>query len=89
MKALVQKTLVCSPLHLLSKFPMPISQFPIPSKAVAEDGDAEALNTVALRRLKVGLQVVAARAPGLGDNRKNQLEDTAVATGGAVFEEEG
>lgn len=35
-------------------------------------------------RLKVGLQVVAVKAPGFGDNRKNQLKDMAVATGGAV-----
>lgn len=35
-------------------------------------------------RLKVGLQVVAVKAPGFGDNRKNQLKDMAVATGGTV-----
>ena len=37
-----------------------------------------------LYRLKVGLQVVAVKAPGFGDNRKNQLKDMAIATGGAV-----
>ncbi|XP_039700842.1 60 kDa heat shock protein, mitochondrial [Pteropus medius] len=42
-----------------------------------------------LNRLKVGLQVVAVKAPGFGDNRKNQLKDMAIATGGAVFGEEG
>ena len=35
-------------------------------------------------RLKVGLQVVAVKAPGFGDNRKNQLKEMAIATGGAV-----
>ena len=35
-------------------------------------------------RLKVGLQVVAVKAPGFGDNRKNQLHDMAIATGGVV-----
>ena len=35
-------------------------------------------------RLKVGLQVVAVKAPGFGDNRKNQLRDMAVASGGTV-----
>lgn len=35
-------------------------------------------------RLKVGLQVVAVKAPGFGDNRKNQLQDMAIATGGTV-----
>lgn len=37
-----------------------------------------------ISRLKVGLQVVAVKAPGFGDNRKNQLRDMAVATGGTV-----
>ena len=35
-------------------------------------------------RLKVGLQVAAVKAPGFGDNRKNQLHDMAVATGAIV-----
>ena len=35
-------------------------------------------------RLKVGLQVAAVKAPGFGDNRKNQLHDMAVATGAVV-----
>ena len=39
-------------------------------------------------RLKVGLQVVAVKAPGFGDNRKNQLHDMAIATGGIVFGDE-
>ena len=39
-------------------------------------------------RLKVGLQVAAVKAPGFGDNRKNQLHDMAVATGGTVFGDE-
>lgn len=39
-------------------------------------------------RLKVGLQVAAVKAPGFGDNRKNQLQDIAIATGGVVFGDE-
>ena len=35
-------------------------------------------------RLKVGLQVAAVKAPGFGDNRKNTLQDVAIATGGIV-----
>lgn len=42
------------------------------------------LTVTVLYRLKVGLQVVAVKAPGFGDNRKNQLKDMAIATGGAV-----
>ena len=56
---------------------------------IAEDVDGEALRTLVLNRLEVGLQVVAIKAPGFGDNRKNQLKDMAIAPGGAVFGEEG
>jgi chaperonin GroEL len=41
-----------------------------------------------LSRLKIGLQVVAVKAPGFGDNRKNTLHDMANATGGLVFGDE-
>merc|ERR1711860_412174 len=36
-------------------------------------------------RLKIGLQVVAVKAPGFGDNRKNTLTDIAISTGAQVF----
>jgi len=39
-------------------------------------------------RVKIGLQVVAVKAPGFGDNRKATLQDMAIATGGIVFGDE-
>merc|ERR1712135_254077 len=56
---------------------------------IAEDIDGEALTTLVVNRLKVGLQVAAVKAPGFGDNRKNTLQDIAIATGGLVFGNEG
>ncbi|OBS65880.1 hypothetical protein A6R68_05580 [Neotoma lepida] len=59
-----------------------------PLVIIAEDVDREALSILGLNRPKVGLQVVAVKA-WLGDNRKNQLEDMAITTGGAGSKEEG
>merc|ERR1712141_716168 len=55
---------------------------------IAEDVDGEALSTLVLNRLKVGLQVCAVKAPGFGDNRKNTMADIAISTGATVFGDE-
>merc|ERR1712083_774537 len=56
---------------------------------IAEDIDGEALTTLVVNRLKIGLQVAAVKAPGFGDNRKNTMQDMAISTGGMVFGTEG
>ena len=55
---------------------------------IAEDVDGDALQALVLNRLKMGLKVVAVKAPGFGDNRKNTIRDIAIATGAEVFGEE-
>merc|ERR1712106_578143 len=55
---------------------------------VAEDVDSDALAGLVLNRLKGGLKVVAVKAPGFGDNRKNTIKDIGIATGATVFGDE-
>jgi len=54
---------------------------------IADNVEGEALATLILNRMR-GLQVVAVKAPGFGDNRKNNLQDMAILTGGQVVSEE-
>ncbi len=57
---------------------------------IAEDVTGEALTTLIVNSLRGTLRVVAVKAPGFGDNRKEMLKDIAFLTGGqAVFEELG
>ncbi|HSR89597.1 MAG TPA: chaperonin GroEL [Candidatus Udaeobacter sp.] len=55
---------------------------------IAEDIDGEALTTFVLNKLRGTFNVLAVKAPGFGDRRKEMLQDLAVLTGGKVITEE-
>lgn len=55
---------------------------------IAEDLDGEALTTLVLNKLRGTFNVLAVKAPGFGDRRKEMLADIAVLTGGTVVSEE-
>jgi len=55
---------------------------------IAEDLEGEALSTIVLNKLRGTFQVVAVKAPGYGDRRKDMLNDIAILTGGTVISEE-
>jgi chaperonin GroEL len=55
---------------------------------VADDVDGEALATLAVNKLRGTINILAVKAPGFGDRRKDNLGDLAVTTGGEVISDE-
>ena len=55
---------------------------------IAEEVEGEALSTLVINKLRGTFSVVAVKAPGYGDRRKDMLQDIAILTGGTVITEE-
>lgn len=55
---------------------------------VAEDVDGDAITNLVLNKLRGTLQVCCVKSPGFGDNRRNTMQDIALATGAQFISEE-
>lgn len=71
-------------LPLLEKLVQITKEFVI----IADDIEGEALATLVLNRIKGTMNILAIKAPGFGDRRKEMLEDIAVLTGGTLVSED-
>jgi chaperonin GroEL len=55
---------------------------------VAEDVDGDAITNLVLNKLRCNLKVCCVKSPGFGDNRRNTMQDIALATGAQFISED-
>jgi chaperonin GroEL len=75
-------------LKFLDTFITGMGGTPKPLLIIADDVDQQGLTTLIVNRMRVGLPVVAVKAPGFGDRRKEMLRDIAILTGAECLSEE-
>lgn len=80
---LLSQTKISNPKAILPALELSVQEKK-PLLIVAEDVDGDAMGALVLNKLRAGLQVCAVKAPGFGDNRKNQLQDLAILTNATV-----